>query len=173
MSGDELIPIECVVRGVDKDPADPVRSGDLVDGFTPVEPYAYQPRPSLRSWAVDPHSVPLPGDLERSRMIEQFYCDCAKRATLVRIIAGSDGRKWALMRPEQVPTAARRDGHDDGRNSRATPLHCSIDGTPCIQVTTCRRCRRNWLVLLWDDVAEIVKLNLVRHGLRVVDDRTP
>lgn len=168
---DDLVPLAYLARAVDKDTHEPWAVDDDFDGYVPVEPYAYRRRPSRREWSVHPHLLPLPDDLESSRVLATHWCDCKRPTALARVLAGSDGRAWALIRPERIPRPARRDGHmvDD---DIAAPLHCDANGTPCIQVSSCKPCGQRWLVLIFEDVVELVKVRLVKHGLRVAPDRT-
>lgn len=161
----DLVPIGYVARAVDKDPAEPFAAGEVIDGYAPVEPYAYRPRPSSKVWSVHPHEVPLPEGWEDWRVVDRWRCDCSGGGLLVRTLAGTDGNVWALIKPERIPSSLRRDGHmlDD---ESATPLHCDANGTPCIQVASCKRCSTPWLVLIFEDRVEVIKAR-GRRGIGV------
>lgn len=152
-------PLEAVLVQVD-DGAD-----GLADSYEVPEGTTYEVRPPSRTWAVHPHALPLPDDWEAGREVEVHRCDCKAATTLVRVLACSDGNRWALIKPESMPSSARREGRfaDD----LAAPLHTNPEGVPHLAMSGCRRCRSRWLVMLYEDSVRLIRLNLVRHGVAV------
>lgn len=167
----ERVPVGYIARSVDKDAAEPWQVDEELDGYEPVEPYSYLPRPARKAWSVHPHMVPLPEDWQSWRVEQTRWCECRRPAALVRIKAGSDGHRWALIPPERIAKHARRAGHRV-QDDLATVLHCDDDGHPHVEITSCKGCGQHWLVLLFEDAVELVKVHLVQHGLRVAPDRT-
>lgn len=168
MSDDEEVPLSYLARSVNWTEDREYREGDEIDGYVPVEPYNLRRRPSSRRWAVHPHDIPVPPDIDTARVVQRLRCDCRRRSTIVRAVACSDGLIWAAVARERIPTAARRDGHSlDGV---ATPLHRDEEGLPCLQIGTCVRCRQTWLAVIYDDRVEAIKLRVVKHGARVKAD---
>lgn len=143
----------------------PRKAGDVLDGYVPVEPYEAEVRPGVIEWEQHPHEMPFDG-WEDWRDESAHFCTCGYR--LVRILVATDGLRWAHIKQERIPKAARRPDHDFDDDDTMTPLHNDqLDGMPCVVVSSCRRCPKRWLVLIYEDGVELVEARLVRHGIVV------
>ena len=106
---------------------------------------------------------------ERStlRRLRQRGCDCSKKGRATPLVAAyiRHGRVWFWVRRQSFPAAVVDDVLRDRASADSVwPGHVEPTGTPHVELTTCRACRRHWCVRLSAEGYEMVKLDTPAFG---------
>ena len=138
-----------------KPTSDPYVGGDIVDVYplgSPLNLGHVQHLATPPSDGFDPHlAAHTFGPLLRDaglREVDRLSCDEGHeqhRGTLAIAYVNTDGRVWVWVSPEHVPKEHRGRRLTGGSG---WPLHNEPNGGPHIQMTSCRQCRRSWVVAL-------------------------
>ena len=115
---------------------------------------------AARKWGI---SVEQDRHAGRGREVGRHGCQCPAGRSLVIDYLDRGGRRWAIIGPERIPASFRRTSmHDPARI--AMPLHRHPNGSPHVEVTTCRSCNQDWIVALTEDSIHLARCRATRGG---------
>lgn len=161
-----------VVVRRDVDPTLPLAEGDPVTTYELVDPWPYADLAphSGRHVELDEYAAVVrrySNQDQHWRIHKVHRCDCKSRRQVAQVLVHRPThRLWVTTVGERPPSALGDVPHDE--KGDGMPLHGSEGEQPCpVGVATCGGCGRSWLVVAFDDRAELLLIAGGTHGAAV------
>lgn len=101
---------------------------------------------------------------KKGRELRRISCRCAAGPSLAYEYIDGRGVRWAVIRPEKIPASFRLTTEHENAE-KAYPMHVHPNGSPHVELATCRRCNQVWMIAFDSETLEGVPVRVTLGGV--------